>query len=58
MLGGTRGFGYHFILFGIGYLPLLSDALIELGPVFAGPFSSANYWPAFSILLRRRANTR
>ena len=48
MVGGARGFGYDFFLFGIGQLPLVSYALIELGPVFAGPdyFNPAsNYRP-------------
>jgi len=31
MLGGTREFGYDFILLGIGQLPVLSCALMEFG---------------------------
>jgi hypothetical protein len=38
MRGGSCGFGYDFVLFGIGQLSILSHPLIELGPVFAGPF--------------------
>lgn len=42
MRGGTREFGYDFILLWIGQLPVLSRALIKSGPVFAGPVISTH----------------